>query len=582
MERIRPLILAGFLFAVLCFGCGDSGTTGPGDVATIRIVSPTSGSTIAGLFDIRIQVNVDRVAADEIRRIELVFDDAVTMVDSIGFPAGWDGSLTFPLPTDELPEGAHTALARVTDVAGNRFESSEVSMFILNALNYTDHIQPIFTNNCALSGCHNDATAQQNLRLGSYEGVLAGSVNGSVVVPVNADKSPVIFFLEREDDSSLRMPKGSPPLDDGTLSLIRKWIDGGARNGADEMPFQNVTDRIFNTNQGTDAITVLDRETGLTIRVIPVGISDHHLEVPHFLISDNAAEFFYVTLIQATPSIGELWKFSAEDYTFVAKTQVGPLPAHVIVTDDGTRAFISNWDTGGGTQSVQVVDTETMEVTQVLTVGSAPHGMRITHAPPYMLYVGNSKSDNVTVISLDDLSVVQTIPLMKDEGETNEPLQIAIDRDDRYAYVSCHSSHEVQVIDIAAGAVIKRISLQRNPGEVVGPFQLEASPRGDYVVTANQLNSTVSVISTDSLALVLHITDPQFAQCHGIDISEDGTYAYVTNENTAQEVPPHHPTEGGGIPGFVAFINLNTFFVDNVVEVEEDPTGISIIPGLGN
>lgn len=585
--RAAPVAL--FLFgalSVVALSCGDSGSsTGPsnGDRPTVRVTSPGDLDAIAGVFTVEADIDTSVIKGNNIVRIEVVVDGTPVVVDSVPYPAAWNGDLAFELDTEMFTEGSHSLVVRATDLSLNRYNSTSISLSVQNDIVFSQHIQPIFRATCAVSGCHDPAARQNELNLWTYEGILEGSRHGSVVVPGNAAKSPMMFFVDFTDDPNLRMPPPSqgPSLDKAAISRIRKWIDDGLRNDNGEEPFTDVTDRIFNTNQGADAISVIDRTTGLTVRVVPVGVDENAAEVPHFLITDNLdpAEHFYVTLITS----GELWKFSATDYSLLDRIDIGEQPAHVILTEDGATAFVSNWVTEGGESgTIQVVDAATMSRTKVIDTGGAPHGMRITHGEPYKLFVGNSGTDNVTVVDVATESLVETFPLLRNFGESLNPLQIAIDRDDRYGYVACHLSHEVQVFDVETHEVVKRIDLRRFEGDVVGPFQVEVSPALNLVVVANQLNSTVSIISTDSLAVVRTVESEDFAQCHGVDISEDGQYAYITNENTDSAVPPHHPTETGGNPGNVAYVNLVTFLVDRVVEVEEDPTGISITPGRGN
>jgi hypothetical protein len=86
---------------------------------------------------------------------------------------------------------------------------------------YFTDILPIFTSNCAFSGCHNAASRQSGYELDSYasiisHGIIAGNALNSVVY---------------QDIASGYMPLGGN-LPSAQTALIKKWIDQGAKNNA--------------------------------------------------------------------------------------------------------------------------------------------------------------------------------------------------------------------------------------------------------------------------------------------------------------------------------------------------------------
>ena len=94
----------------------------------------------------------------------------------------------------------------------------------------------VFNVNCAVSGCHGGAGAQQGLRLDP--GFSAGNLinvhspqNSNLirVVPGDPDASFLIQKLQGADGLlGERMPAGRPPLATATINVIRKWIEDGA------------------------------------------------------------------------------------------------------------------------------------------------------------------------------------------------------------------------------------------------------------------------------------------------------------------------------------------------------------------
>lgn len=85
-------------------------------------------------------------------------------------------------------------------------------------------ILPIFLGSCAMSGCHDAATAKKGYILTSYAGILAKGV-----IPGNAGTSKIYT-----ECTSKKMPKSPvPALDSTKLSLLARWINKGATNDTD-------------------------------------------------------------------------------------------------------------------------------------------------------------------------------------------------------------------------------------------------------------------------------------------------------------------------------------------------------------
>ncbi len=88
-----------------------------------------------------------------------------------------------------------------------------------------EEVAVIFEARCVM--CHSGDGAPVGLRLDSYEGVMAGSSRGAVVLPGDPEESELVKRIEGR--SQPRMPLTGPPfLDDAQISLIRDWIAAGA------------------------------------------------------------------------------------------------------------------------------------------------------------------------------------------------------------------------------------------------------------------------------------------------------------------------------------------------------------------
>jgi hypothetical protein len=115
-------------------------------------------------------------------------------------------------------------------IMGLIFESS------LFTVDYYTQIQPIFNSSC--TNCHNPSSNNWNnhqLNLTSYAGVMAGSEDGAVIVPGNAESSVLYQEILSGD-----MPDGNnPDLSSTQINLIAEWINEGA------LEFESTCDEGF-------------------------------------------------------------------------------------------------------------------------------------------------------------------------------------------------------------------------------------------------------------------------------------------------------------------------------------------------
>jgi hypothetical protein len=101
-------------------------------------------------------------------------------------------------------------------------------------VDFEKDVQPIFTANCAVAGCHAGTRASAALRLDagfSYDSLLSPSSPFSPrVIPKDPDKSLLVQRIEGTFPP--QMPQGRPPLSQAQISLIRRWISEGALRAA--------------------------------------------------------------------------------------------------------------------------------------------------------------------------------------------------------------------------------------------------------------------------------------------------------------------------------------------------------------
>ena len=124
----------------------------------------------------------------------------VTMLDDPSAPMETDDH-SAPMETDDHSEPMETHEPVDVEVA------------------FEQHLLPILTARCALSGCH-VADGPHGLDFRTYESFIAGGEHGPAFIPGNAEDSEIV-----EQIVSGNMPPGGPPLTDAEIQLFINWIN---------------------------------------------------------------------------------------------------------------------------------------------------------------------------------------------------------------------------------------------------------------------------------------------------------------------------------------------------------------------
>ena len=88
-------------------------------------------------------------------------------------------------------------------------------------ISYTNDVRPILETRCAR--CHMGTFTSADLHIDSYEKLMAGSDNGPVIIPGNANESLLVQKILNGE-----MPKRGPKLTPAEVQIIIDWINAGA------------------------------------------------------------------------------------------------------------------------------------------------------------------------------------------------------------------------------------------------------------------------------------------------------------------------------------------------------------------
>ncbi len=210
-------------------------------------------------------------------------------------------------------------------------------------------------------------------------------------------------------------------------------------------------------------------------------------------------------------------------------------PSGMVITPDGTRAYVNNYGAGGSSgtgTTVNVVDVGTNTIIDTITVGLAPASLAITPDGAFVYVInyvdGNIGTGTVSIIQTRSNTVVGTI------GGFSGPFSIVITSNGDYAYITNFGSNNFSPV----GTTVSVLDLQTN---------------------------TVSTMIKVGI------------QPSGIALAPHGAFAYVTNYNTLYLGPNFSDLTPG--QGTVNIIDLATNqVVCPVIVVGESPANIAVSP----
>ena len=307
-------------------------------------------------------------------------------------------------------------------------------------------------------------------------------------------------------------------------------------------------------------------------RTIAVGEMATETEGPHGLNISPDGRFLYMTTGHGVPD-GKLWKFHAGPDTLVGDPiLLGYFPATLDLTPDGLYAFVANFNLHGEMvpSTISVVYTPDMiEVEQVETC-TMPHGARLDAAGLY-LYSACMMDDRIVEIDTRTFEVSRRFsvavgeegPLADRNGTGGHeghaapgaghpppscsPTWVVPARSGGSLFVACNRAARILEIDRGSWSLVRVV--ETGPG----PYNLALAPDDGVLVATLKAGAGVQFFDTGT-GRSLGTAPSTTTVTHGVVVSPDGRYAFVSVEGVGAE------------PGKVDIFDLETF--ERVAEVE--------------
>ncbi len=351
--------------------------------------------------------------------------------------------------------------------------------------------------------------------------------------------------------------------------------------------------RAYVVSESVDEVAVIRfGPGGATVeRTVGVGMSIIDPDGPHGVALAPDGKHYFLTTAHGLPG-GNLWKYTVEGDEPVGRATLGNFPATVHVSPDGWYATAVNFNLHGEmvASSVSVVETGAMvEVARIPTC-TMPHGSRYS-ADGSKHYSVCMMDEELVEIDMRELRVARHFFLTKGKemGMTGAPLRRGAtdpashdagahgmeppapgdvgcsptwaqpSPDGARIWVACNKSSEIVEIDARAWRLVRRLPAGN------GVYNLALTHDGAKLVATNKRGQSVSVFDATSGKELARIPT-SLRVTHGVAITADDRYAFVSNEGVGSE------------RSTVDVIDLSAMRVVATVEVGQQAGGIDVLP----
>ncbi len=432
---------------------------------------------------------------------------------------------------------------------------------------YPKEIGDIILNRCATSGCHNEASYKNaaGLRMDTWDALFDGANSGAVVVPYSPANSSLLYFVNtdpaRGPVSQPTMPLNAAPLTDAEYTLMRDWIARGAPDTEGNIPFgseASTRQKIYLTQQGCDAVAVIDAARRVVMRYIPIGVS-LGIEAPHFMRVSNDGRYAYVSFLGGTV----LQKIDTDRDTVVGTVDIGSGSWNAFgLSHDGKRIMLNDFANSG---KIIFVDAERMVIERTYNQPGlfySPHGVAGTRSWDTLFVTGQYGNTVYKISFTSGLYKQVSIDGAPPTGAPGrrDPHEILMAPDFSKYFLSCEASNEIRVIDARTDAVLAAIPVGIKPQELAisttKPYLFVTCMEDNNALTG--FKGSVYVINYHTYDIVKRI-DGRFYQPHGVSVDDQAGTFFIGSRNANQDGPaPHHASQCGGRNGFYSVYELNT------------------------
>jgi len=431
-------------------------------------------------------------------------------------------------------------------------------------------VQSAFDRAC--TSCHAGADAPHGLRLDSWEHVVAGSRDGEAVIPFDAERSLLVGITTRLVAGAHPTELGDESLTDEELATIEAWIEDGARSPTGEVPYAGATHLLYEANQATATVSVIDMDTNQVIRIVDLqelGFPPNCM--PHHIVVEPDGSYWYLSLIAADVVL----KFDREN-RLVGRADI-ERPGLLALDPESDRLYAARSMVAvSPPSSIGVIRRDDMSLEEVDAFLPRPHALAVLPEKDLVFTASLAVNQLAAIDPLEES--VDLTDLAGDRPHTF--IGLAVSPDGRWMVGTTELTSKVFVFDLDRLPDLTPVdTIDVNPA----PWHPVFTPDGREVYVGNNWGNSVTVIDMERREVSHVIEGPGIAQPHGAAVSPDGRYVYVSSRNL--EMPEGHSKAGhryaprydlgdNQTAGTVVVIDTRTHEIVKVIETPDYGAGL--------
>ena len=350
------------------------------------------------------------------------------------------------------------------------------------------------------------------------------------------------------------------------------------------------------------ALIKFDGKKAVVEKTIPVGVWPLEIEGPHGITVSPDGEHWYLSMAHGMP-YGHLYKYETGTDKFVERVELGMFPATMEISKATGLLYVVNFNLHGGhsnASTVSIVDPDEMVEVERVETGIMPHGSRILNngLKHYSVAMMSGMLYEIDAMSMEVTRTLRTSPpaapmkMSSKKGKHSshsmhsmnnskkmsnkdkkgiaamghmaaghsmpheKPTWVYPHPNDDLLYVVNNGTDNVVEVDVKKWKVNRTFKTDK------GPYNCEVSKDGRYMVVTYKSAAKTGVWDLKKGKEVARFNNTRKVT-HGVSISPDSRYAFVTVEGVGKE------------PGAVEIFDLKKLKLVAVAETGKQAGGIA-------